>query len=159
MGKSSLWVLQNSDASILAVDTSEFWIDKVKGSAGERANRFHIEWIDLGPIGWAGRPLSYAHRADFQRYIQSPWERDQKPQAILVDGRFRVACFLHSLAKADPGAVIFFDDYRERAQYHVIEEYLAPREFCGRQAIFEVPDGIDQAAVLLEAERFQYVMD
>jgi hypothetical protein len=41
----------------------------------------------------------------------------------------------------------------------LVEEYLVPREYCGRQAIFEVPDGIDLSAVHLEAERFQYVMD
>lgn len=159
VGKSSLWVLENSKASVLAVDTSEFWIYKVKSSAGVQANRFEIEWIDLGPIGWAGRPVSYAHRGAFQRYIQSPWTRKQKPQAILVDGRFRVASFLYSLAMADPGTIIFFDDYRERGQYHLVEEYLAPREYCGRQAIFEVPNAIDRSAVHLEAERFQYVMD
>ena len=102
VGKSSLWVLANSHASIFAVDTSEYWIDHVRSKAGESAARFDIDWVDLGPIGWAGRPKNYARRTTFQRYIESPWNRGQKPEVILVDGRFRVACFLYSSPAPTP---------------------------------------------------------
>jgi hypothetical protein len=159
VGKSSLWVLANTRASIFAVDTSQYWIDLVRSKASESASRFNIDWIDLGPIGWAGRPKNYARRAAFQNYIESPWNRDQKPEVILVDGRFRVACFLYSLANADPGATIFFDDYEDRDHYHVVEEFLKPTRFCGRQAIFDVPAMLDREALLAEYEKFQYVMD
>ena len=159
VGKSSLWVLANSHASIFAVDTSEYWIDHVRSKAGESAARFDIDWVDLGPIGWAGRPKNYARRTTFQRYIESPWNRGQKPEVILVDGRFRVACSLYSLASADPGSTILFDDYKDREHYHVVEEFLEPTRFCGRQAIFEVPEALDREALLAEYERFLYVMD
>ena len=159
VGKSSLWVLANTRASIFAVDTSQYWIDQVRSEAGESAARFDIDWVDLGPIGWAGRPKNYARRATFQRYIESPWNRGQKPGVILVDGRFRVACFLYSVASADPGSTILFDDYKDREHYHVVEEFLEPTRFCGRQAIFEVPEALDREALLAEYERFLYVMD
>ena len=159
VGKSSLWVLANTHASILAVDTSEYWIDQVRGKAGESASRFDIDWVDLGPIGWAGRPKNYARRAAFQRYIESPWNRDRKPEVILVDGRFRVACFLYSLMKADAGTTIFFDDYKDRHHYHIVEEFLMPTRFCGRQAIFDVPGTLDREGLIAEYEKFQYVMD
>ena len=159
VGKSSLWVLVNTWASIFAVDTSQYWIDQVGSKAGESSARFDIDWVDLGPIGWAGRPKNYAKRASFRRYTESPWNRGQKPEVILVDGRFRVACFLYSLANADPGATIFFDDYKDRDHYHVVEEFLKPAQFCGRQAIFDVPATLDREALLAEYEKFQYVMD
>jgi len=159
VGKSSLWVLANTGATIFAVDTSQYWIDQVRSKAGDSAARFDIDWVDLGPIGWAGRPKNYAKRASFQRYIESPWKRGQKPKVILVDGRFRVACFLYSLASADPGSTILFDDYKEREQYHVVEEFLEPTRYCGRQAIFDVPEALDREALLAEYEKFQYVMD
>ena len=37
VGKSSLWVLANTRASIFAVDTSQYWIDQVRSKAGESA--------------------------------------------------------------------------------------------------------------------------
>ena len=141
------WILLNTGSIKCAV------------KAGESAARFDIDWVDLGPIGWAGRPKNYAKRAAFQRYIESPWNRGQKPEVILVDGRFRVACFLYSLASADPGSTILFDDYKDREHYHVVEEFLKPNRFCGRQAIFDVPEALDREALLAEYEKFQYVMD
>ena len=70
-----------------------------------------------------------------------------------------MACFLYSIASADPGSAIFFDDYKDREHYHVVEEFLKPNRFCGRQAIFDVPEALDREALLAEYEKFQYVMD
>jgi hypothetical protein len=52
-----------------------------------------------------------------------------------------------------------FDDYKDREHYHVVEEFLKPSRFCGRQAIFDVPEALDREALLAEYEKFQYVMD
>jgi len=57
---------------------------------------------------------------------------------VLVDGRFRVACFLASILSITEDTTIFFDDYVDRDYYHVVEEIIKPNRFCGRQAIFEV---------------------
>ena len=147
VGKSSIWVLQNTSAHILAVDTSEHWINHVKAGT-TAAERFEVNWIDLGAIGWAGRPQGYQARDKFQRYIESVWTRATQPDLILVDGRFRVACFLFSLASAKPGSTILFDDYVNRPHYHLVEEYLTPSAYCGRQAQFIVPEGIIKQAFL-----------
>jgi len=158
VGKSSVWMLRNTAAQIIAVDTSEHWINRVKDQIAD-AGRFDVEWVNLGPLGWAGRPISYRHRHLFQQYVNSVWERHLSPDLVLIDGRCRVACFLTSLARAKPGCRIFFDDYTDRPQYHLVEEYLNPAGFCGRQAEFLVPDDVDRATVLAEANRFIYVLD
>ena len=93
VGKSSIWVLQNTSAQVLAVDTSEHWINHVRTQA-KAADRFDVTWVDLGPIGWAGRPNNFDRRSQFKDYIQSVWSRTAEPDLVLVDGRFRVACFL-----------------------------------------------------------------
>jgi hypothetical protein len=41
VGKSSIWVLQNTQAKILAVDTSQHWIDHVKTQSPNH-HRFEI---------------------------------------------------------------------------------------------------------------------
>ena len=158
VGKSSIWVLQNTTAKILAVDTSEHWINHVRTEANA-ADRFDVDWVDLGAIGWAGRPNNFERRSQFTDYIQSVWSRGAEPDLVLVDGRFRVACFLYSLAKAKPGCTILFDDYTNRSKYHLVEEFIQPTGFCGRQGHFRVPETLDREAILAEADRFTYVMD
>ena len=54
---------------------------------------------------------------------------------VLIDGRFRVACFLFSLLNAKKDSIIIFDDYMNRSEYHVVEEVLPKYEKCGRQVV------------------------
>ena len=47
VGKSSLWVLANTPASIFAVDTSQYWIDQVRirSSLRYRLGRSRAHWL------------------------------------------------------------------------------------------------------------------
>jgi len=62
----------------LAVDTSEHWINHVRTEANA-ADRFDVDWVDLGAIGWAGRPNSFERRSQFKDYIQSLGHGAQNP--------------------------------------------------------------------------------
>lgn len=159
-GQSTLWVAANTSALICAVDTSRVWVDKVKDSVIDK-DRADIKWIDLGEVGDWGRPVSYGKREDFNQYTDWIWSQSTRPDCVLVDGRFRVACFLTSLLKAEAGTTIIFDDYTNRPYYHVVEELLPVARQCGRQAIFIVPKLTvaqqESAGVLLD--KFRYVMD
>ena len=53
-----------------------------------------------------GTPEGYKYRHNFKKYLNGIWEKSFKPDLVLVDGRFRVACFLTSLLKADKGSII-----------------------------------------------------
>ena len=112
IGNSTTWVYQNTNAKILSVDTSKEWINIVKSKINE-LDRIQIDWIDLGKLGDWGTPVSYKKRDFIRNYLESIWIKNNKPELILIDGRFRVACFLYSLLKAAPGAKIIFDDYRK----------------------------------------------
>ena len=158
MGQSTLWVFQNTDSEILAVDTSQDWVNKVKSKINSDP-RVKINWVDLGKIGRWGRPKSYVKRKFIYDYLDFLWKDDIKPEIVLVDGRFRVACFLYSLLKGKPGTKIFFDDYTNRPYYHVVEEYLKPIETSGRQALFLIPEGLDYNKIKLTMEHFVHVMD
>jgi hypothetical protein len=66
-------------------------------------------------------------------YLKS---KNQTPNVILIDGRFRLAC-LAVCAAVFPEAPIVFDDYVVRSRYHVIEALLeAPGKVYGKDAIF-----------------------
>jgi hypothetical protein len=158
VGLSTLWMAQNTQARILGVDTSQEWRDKISALVGE-PDRIDLRHTDVGPVADWGHPKTYEKRNKFYSYVESIWTRNIEPDMVLIDGRFRVCCFLTSLGRAQEGTVLLFDDYRDRPLYHVVEEFVQPFKHCGRQAAFLVPANVDQQYVLNTAERFLYVID
>jgi len=159
-GTSTIWMLENTSALVLSVDSSEEWTSTVRARSGH-SDRLLAHWVDLGPIGRWGRPLGYSHRDRFSEYADWIWRQDERPDLVLVDGRFRVACFLTALYEADPGTYIVFDDYTSRPHYHVVEEFVSPEIRSGRQAIFTVPKlgAAKREAVANLRDAFRLVLD
>ena len=85
-------------------------------------------------------PTSFKMRHKFVEYAELLWRQSAMPEVVLIDGRFRVLCFLATLKFAPVGTKIIFDDYNHRPYYHVAEEFARKIEVCGRQALFEVSD-------------------
>lgn len=127
---------------IISVDTSQDWVVKVCNSILDGDTELFIEYCDVGPVGDWGVPVDRAKSADFWRYMVKPWQiaKENKliPDAILIDGRFRVASFLYSLLSARIGTVIMFDDYFDREHYFVVEKFCKLREKHGRMGVFYV---------------------
>lgn len=160
MGQSTLAVARTASARIRAVDTALSWRDHVWAELDEgQRDRTRLVHVDLGEVGNWGFPKSYAHKDRFPMYFDGPWADGFDPQLVLIDGRFRVACFLTSLLRAKPGTLLLFDDYTERAYYHVIEEFLRPQQQTERQAVFEVPAVVDTQAISTMLAQFCFVMD
>ena len=158
VGKSTKWILENTKSKIIAVDSSQNWIDKI-GNNNSFKERIQTIWVDLGDLTDWGRPISYAKRDNFISYINSVWVFENKADVILIDGRFRVACFLYSLLNAKIGSFIFFDDYNNRPWYHIVEEVLPIYQKCGRQAIFNVTDTFNKRLAKSLLKNFVYVFD
>ena len=160
-GKSTKWVLNNTTLNLCAVDTSKLWVDEVLADNAANNARLAIKYIDLGEVGNWGRPISYSKRQSFNEYTDWLWKQSEKPSVVLVDGRFRVCCFLTCLKYADEGTQIIFDDYTNRPYYHIIEKYIDRAEECGRQCLFIVPsrEKIDFDDLEKDINSFRHVMD
>jgi hypothetical protein len=159
-GKSTKWVMANTEAKIISVDSDPDWIDAMRRSNLE-AERMTLIWADVGEVGAWGKPKNYSHRHAFNNYTEALWRGKDKPDVVLIDGRFRICCFLTTLKHADPGTKIIFDDYVRRTPFHVVEEFLEPEACSERQALFIVPpkSEIDDFKIDPEIERFRYVLD
>ena len=162
-GHSTIWISNNTQIKIISVDSSKIWIEKIKGIVKEQ-QEIMFQWIDCGELEEWGRPKTYEKRENFQNYINAIWQYPSfKPDLILIDGRFRVACLLASLLNSNPGTKIIFDDYFDRPHYHVVEEFIQPIDKCGRQALFIVPsaelDTLLIEKIKLEILNFRYVLD
>ena len=122
-------------------------------------DRLNLNWVDVGEVADWGKPQSYAQRHNFSLYANWFWESEVSPDLVLIDGRFRVLCFLTSLKFAPAGTKIIFDDYSNRPFYHVAEEFTPILDRCGRQVLFEATH---QAKELINDDvllSFQNVID
>ena len=156
VGSSTQYVINNTKAKIIAVDTDKKWINTIKIPKNKDVR---INWVNLGELSKWGRPKSYLFRNQFIDYISIIWRFNYKADIILIDGRFRVACFLYSLMSAKKDSIIIFDDYMNRPHYHVVEEIIPKFEVCGRQAFFKVSKELDFALIKELFNKFIYVFD
>ena len=135
--------------AIISVESDPAYLEATRAAAEAEAGAGAAAAIaphpvDIGPTAAWGNPVDPGKAARWPAYCGSVWQRIiggelASPDLILVDGRFRVACFLLSAISAKPGTVILFDDYFDRPHYHVVESCLKPVGRAGRMARFEVP--------------------
>lgn len=100
-----------------------------------------IVWhADIGPTGEWGRPVSEDAWQKFHRYPTSVWVQPffRHPDLILIDGRFRPACFVTACLRISRPVTVLFDDYTERPVYHVVEKLAKPLRIIGRMAEFRI---------------------
>jgi hypothetical protein len=159
-GSSTFWVAKNMSCNILSVDSSLEWVQKVQHAVMGREN-IVVHHANVGNVGHLGRPIDYSCADNFPEYTDWIWEQKHKPDVVLIDGRFRVCCFLTSLLRAETGTKIIFDDYENRNHYHVVERFIKPVSLETRQALFIVGD--KRMLPLEEIEKyirkFRYVFD
>jgi hypothetical protein len=169
-GQSTLYVLKNFDIPVYSVDSSKYWINKIKNNMkGERFNKlkkknyFNINYVNIGNVEKYsyGRPDDYSFRYNFIHYANDIWSHKFKPNFILIDGRLRVLCFLVSLKKCNPGTKIIFDDYASRKYYHIVEELIKPTFNDGRQYLFEINNKkkIDMKKLDFLINKFNYILE
>lgn len=141
-GGSSFVALESGVKSLFTVESDRSWalaIHDALQAAHPTAN-FTVNYSDIGPTGAWGKPVSMDGAANYSRYPNGVWDLSQfqEPDVVLIDGRFRVACFLTTLFRTKKPVTVLFDDYLERSGYHWIERYVKPTKIVGRMAMFRV---------------------
>jgi len=106
--------------------------------------QFWVFYCDVGPVKKWGYPLDDLVNPLFLRYSYFPWVQAGRmginPDLILIDGRFRIASFVTSYQRADPGTVILFNNYHSRPWYHLVESIAHPFFRLGDLAAFCVTE-------------------
>lgn len=93
----------------------------------------------------------------YRAYAATPWcniKSTQKPNLVLIDGRFRVLCALYSIINmVGHDYEMLVDDYIDRPSYREIERFASLDKICGRMAVFS-PRAFDKQAICQSIERF-----
>lgn len=140
---------------IFSTDSAPEWIASVSQNIAKLnspSKSIQLMHADLGEIGEWGHPKGSEKIYNWPSYFHGAWKavraKGLDPDTVLIDGRFRVACFLYSLVNLKPGVTIMWDDYLYRPEYHVVEEILKPYRYADDMAFFEVPEQVDVRQVL-----------
>ncbi|MHC8383805.1 O-linked N-acetylglucosamine transferase, SPINDLY family protein [Pseudomonas sp. LB3P14] len=141
-GGSTIIAARMPDKSVISVENDARWAKDMQAWIANAAlpSRPVIYPIDVGETGQWARPKNARAWKKFHTYPLKVWDEPffQQPDVILIDGRFRIACFVTAYLRATKPMIVLFDDYLDRPHYHVVERLLAPTEFVGRMARFDV---------------------
>jgi hypothetical protein len=147
-GGSTLFVDARSSVPCLSVESDPKWAREIRRML--RRAECAVVHIDVGPVGRWGTPRRpRRHLSEALRYPDAIFDGGAAPDLVLIDGRFRVACFLQCYQRLQEDAVILVDDYVNRPEYWVMGDLLAPAETAGRMAKFVVPPRQDRRPIPL----------
>lgn len=154
MGGSTYLAAKLVGRVIHAVDTSQVWVDKVADTIDAAGKDVLLRLVDVGKTGGWGTPLSTESAEKFPSYSQAILDSGVNYDLCLVDGRFRVACFLQAVQGLKSDSVIGIHDYSVRPEYHLVEKFARPVATCRTLSLFVRRSDCDMA--LLDATLSDY---
>ena len=154
-GGSTVLAWESADV-VVAVESDSRALAAVRralSAASRRPALSKLIHADIGfTRGW-GAPLftrpTPARLARWENYAGAPWDFFRQhaiaPDAILIDGRFRVACALACLLnlEARSRCLLLFDDYGDRPHYGAVEAFADLVSAHGRMAVFRKKEAFD----------------
>lgn len=119
---------------ITCVDSSRDWLSNVEAHCGPNTPRTFL--ADIGPLKDWGWPADDTKKADWPNYHEAIWAA--MPDVVdadtfLIDGRFRIACFLQVLLRASGNPLVAIHDF-QRGAYSVVREFAA--EICHKDRLY-----------------------
>ncbi|WP_162619829.1 hypothetical protein [Salinicola acroporae] len=141
-GGSTIIAAKMSNKHITSVENDAAWarnMDRYIEST-DLLSRPKIMHVDVGETGLWAKLKNDAKWRNFHRYPTQAWHRDDfvHPDVVLIDGRFRRACFITTFLMIEKPTIVLFDDYTDRHYYHEIERLAEPTETVGRMARFDL---------------------
>jgi hypothetical protein len=163
VGGSTLLAIRSCLESIVAVDTDRNWVDAARKDpeidAAIRSGRADIRHADIGPVGQWGYTKDSTHMLSWPAYVATAWgvwsERNEMPDLVFVDGRFRVACCLSVVLLAEAGSrltqelrVVLHDVGSERPYYDEVFEFFDIVESVNTLRVMKIKSGIPRSRVM-----------
>ena len=120
----------DSISKIICVESDGKYLDEEVRSdeaVSSRESRGEITYItpNLGDTEFWGHIANTAHRQNWPIYALGPYlNKDfEKPDLVLVDGRFRVACVLAAILNLGSDARVLVHDFTWRKKYHRVLKF------------------------------------
>jgi hypothetical protein len=138
-------------SEVTSVDSSAEWLRKVGEHCAESNLRIvpDLIHVNIGQTGDWGYPTNEVEKEKWHLYYSGIWSRPSASNADLymVDGRFRVACFMQAVLHCEQGAVIMVHDFRSRESYHVVRDVAREIAFSEELSAFVPRPGVRKLAL------------
>ena len=136
----STLVAAEAGAEVWSVESDAAWAGMMRAWFQAQPARVHIHHADIGPTKDWGHPKDERTFRRWPDYALKVWDLPGflHPDLVLIDGRFRLGCFLTVAYRITRPVTLFFDDYLPREAYHKAEQILRPTEMIGRMARFDL---------------------
>ncbi len=147
-GNSTL-VAARQAQTIVSVDSDAAWLAEVGANLARAAIDFTPFHADIGPTGDYGYPADDSRARDWPRYHVDVWRRlASGPDAVLIDGRFRVACLLQALIHCKSDCLFLFRGFADHASYRVVLQHVDVLARIDSLAVLRAKRQVDGTAVL-----------
>ncbi|MFT3687461.1 hypothetical protein [Paenirhodobacter sp.] len=139
-GGSTVMAAQLPGKTVFSVESDPSWHRHLADlfRAAPPAAQVVLHHADIGRTRDWGYPDGTQNAARWPGYAVSVWDRldFRHPDVVLIDGRFRAACFLTTLFRITHPVTVLWDDYKDRDRYHFVEDFCPLTGMVGRMAIF-----------------------
>ena len=107
----------------------------------KKLNNKSVKFVGCGPVGEFSYPLIKNKKKilDYVKSINKYFRKNNYPDFILIDGRFRVACCINLfflIKKNKAKATILLDDYEKRESYKILNKLFRVKK-VGRMALLK----------------------
>jgi hypothetical protein len=141
-GGSTVVAAQVPGARVFSVESDADWVKMMAEwfAANPAKANLTLHYADIGPTKAWGMPVNNRSVGKWPGYPNSVWDLAdfEQPDTVLIDGRFRLACFMTVLLRAVRPVTVYWDDYIDRKPYHEAESFVKPVRFHGRMAEFHL---------------------
>jgi hypothetical protein len=152
-GGSTVFAARHCSAPIVSIESDAAWAEGLRDGlsrAGLMRSGIDIRHANIGKTKEWGMPASHNEWRRYWAYPMGFWQDAARidPDLVLIDGRFRLGCFLATILNTRRAVTVLWDDYvgRENAMYSMAETWFPIAETRGRMVRFDVhPRSYDNA--------------
>ncbi len=141
-GGSTVFGAEQAGKTLFSVESDAAWLANMRAyfDANPPAATLHMLHGDIGPTKAWAYPTDPKTFRSWPSYAAKIWFEPYfvQPEIVLIDGRFRAACFLATLFFTKAPVTVLFDDYKDRSYYHGVEDFVKPTAMHGRMAQFDL---------------------
>ena len=157
----STFVATEYSQRVVSIENDPEWCETMLASELIQCNialgRLTYICVDGGDVGYWGHPLNETEYAS-DLYLDALNNFHHiRPDLVLVDGRYRVACTLNSLNWAKPDTLLMLHDYRDRNFYQPVEEFFDMVGFGHVFGVFKQKPTINSARYKEQLAHFRKV--
>jgi len=148
--------------TIESVESSQQWINKLSSNPliSSSKNKIQFHYIDINADNNKfGRPKDSSKKQNWALYSRQINKTPKKYDLVLIDGRFRVACALHTLDSIDPSGIVLIHDYTNRPYYYIVEKFYNRVAVVEKLCAFQKKPAYDQKLLKQLIAKYEHICD